>query len=333
MSLGKHKLGGQGLEVSAIGLGCMGMSQAYGPADEAESIATLHRAIELGCTFLDTAEVYGPFVNEELLGRALKGRRDQVTIATKFGFRIVDDKQSGTDSRPEHIREVVDASLSRLATDRIDLLYQHRVDPAVPMEDVAGAVGELVAQGKVRFFGLSEAGIANIRRAHAVHPVSALQSEYSLWERNLEPEIIPALKELGIGLVPFAPLGRGFLAGDVRRAEDYPEGDFRRGDPRYQGENFDLNVAAASTVRDIADAKGVKPGQIAIAWLLAKGADFGIDIVPIPGTKRRTYLEENVAAADIALDATEMLGLDMALTPDKVSGPRYNERAMSTVDR
>jgi len=333
MSLGKHKLGGQGLEVSAIGLGCMGMSQAYGPADEAESIATLHRAIELGCTFLDTAEVYGPFVNEELLGRALQGRRDQVTIATKFGFRIVDGRQSGTDSRPEHIREVVEASLKRLATDRIDLLYQHRVDPAVPMEDVAGAVGELVAEGKVRFFGLSEAGIANIRRAHAVHPVSALQSEYSLWERNLEPEIIPVLKELGIGLVPFAPLGRGFLAGDVRRAEDYPEGDFRRGDPRYQGENFDLNVAAAATVRDIADAKGVKPGQVAIAWLLAKGPDFGLDIVPIPGTKRRTYLEENVAAADITLDATEMLGLDMALTPDKVSGPRYNERTMSLVDR
>ncbi|MBZ9882847.1 MULTISPECIES: aldo/keto reductase [unclassified Mesorhizobium] len=333
MSLGKQKLGSQGLEVSAIGLGCMGMSQAYGPADEAESIATIHRAIELGCTFLDTAEVYGPFANEELLGRALKGRRDQVTIATKFGFRIADGKQAGLDSRPEHIREVVDASLSRLATDRIDLLYQHRVDPAVPMEDVAGAVGELVAQGKVRFFGLSEAGIANIRRAHAAHPVSALQSEYSLWERNLEPEIIPALKELGIGLVPFAPLGRGFLAGDVRRAEEYPEGDFRRGDPRYQGENFDLNVAAAATVRDIAAAKGVKPGQIAIAWLLAKGPDFGIDIVPIPGTKRRIYLEENVAAADIALDATEMLGLDMALTPDKVSGPRYNERTMSLVDR
>jgi aryl-alcohol dehydrogenase-like predicted oxidoreductase len=333
MSLGRHKLGSQGLEVSTIGLGCMGMSQAYGPADEAESIATLHRSIELGCTFLDTAEVYGPFHNEELLGRALKGRRDQVTIATKFGFRIVDGNQSGTDSRPEHIREVVDASLLRLGTDRIDLLYQHRVDPAVPMEDVAGTVGELVAKGKVRFFGLSEAGIANIRRAHAVHPVSALQSEYSLWERNLEPEIIPALKELGIGLVPFAPLGRGFLAGDVKRAEDYPQGDFRRGDPRYQGENFDLNVAAAAAVRDIAAAKGVKPGQIAIAWLLAKGPDFGIDIVPIPGTKRRTYLEENVAAADITLDATEMLGLDMALTPDKVSGPRYNERTMSLVDR
>ncbi|TIW19047.1 MAG: aldo/keto reductase, partial [Mesorhizobium sp.] len=203
MSLGKQKLGSQGLVVSAIGLGCMGMSQAYGPADEAESIATIHRAIELGCTFLDTAEVYGPFINEELLGRALKGRRDQVTIATKFGFRIVDGKQDGTarDSRPEHIREVVEASLTRLATDRIDLLYQHRVDPDVPMEDVAGTVGELVAEGKVRFFGLSEAGIANIRRAHQVHPVSALQSEYSLWERNLEPEIIPALSELGIGLV------------------------------------------------------------------------------------------------------------------------------------
>ncbi|MBN9551411.1 MAG: aldo/keto reductase, partial [Alphaproteobacteria bacterium] len=315
MSLGRHKLGSQGLEVSAIGLGCMGMSQAYGPADEAESIATLHRAIELGCTFLDTAEVYGPFVNEELLGRALQGRRDQVTIATKFGFRIADGRQAGLDSRPQHIREVVEASLRRLATDRIDLLYQHRVDPAVPMEDVAGTVGELVAEGKVRFFGLSEAGIANIRRAHAAHPVSALQSEYSLWERNLEPEIIPALKELGIGLVPFAPLGRGFLAGDVKRAEDYPEGDFRRGDPRYQGGNFDLNAAAAATVRDIAAAKGAKPGQIAIAWLLAKGPEFDIDIVPIPGTKRRTYLEENVAAADITLDATEMLGLDMALTP------------------
>ncbi|TIW66193.1 MAG: aldo/keto reductase, partial [Mesorhizobium sp.] len=205
MSLGKQKLGNQGLVVSAVGLGCMGMSQSYGPADEAESIATLHRAIELGCTFLDTAEVYGPFINEELLGRALKGRRDKVIIATKFGFRIVDGKQDGTgrDSRPEHIREVVEASLKRLDTDHIDLLYQHRVDPGVPMEDVAGTVGELVAEGKVRFFGLSEAGIANIRRANAAHPVSALQSEYSLWERNLEPEIIPLLKDLGIGLVPF----------------------------------------------------------------------------------------------------------------------------------
>ncbi|TJV25145.1 MAG: aldo/keto reductase [Mesorhizobium sp.] len=333
MTLKTRKLGSQGLQVSAIGLGCMGMSQSYGPADEAESIATLHRAIELGCTFLDTAEVYGPYTNEALLGRALKGKRDQVTIATKFGFRIENGKQAGTDSRPEHIREVVEASLGRLGTDRIDLLYQHRVDPAVPMEDVAGAVGELVAQGKVRFFGLSEAGAANIRRAHAAHPVSAVQSEYSLWERNLEPEIIPLLGELGIGLVPFSPLGRGFLTGQVKRAEDYPDGDYSRNDPRYQGENYDANVEAAAKVSDIAAARGVKPGQVALAWLLAKGDGFGIDIVPIPGTKRTKYLEENVAAAAIKLDATEMAALDAALAPGKVSGPRYTERGMAMVDR
>jgi len=334
MTLATRKLGSQGLKVSAIGLGCMGMSQSYGPADEAESIATLHRAIELGCTFLDTAEVYGPHTNEALLGRALKGKRDQVTIATKFGFRIENGKQlSGVDSRPEHIREVVEASLGRLATDHIDLLYQHRVDPDVPMEDVAGAVGKLVAEGKVRFFGLSEAGSANIRRAHAVFPVSALQSEYSLWERNLEPEIIPLLKELGIGLVPFSPLGRGFLTGDVKRAEDYPEGDYRRNDPRYQGENYDANVEAAGTVRDIAAARGVKPGQIALAWLLGKGSDFAVDIVPIPGTKRRKYLEKNVAATSLKLDAAEMAALDEALAPGKISGPRYGERGMAMVDR
>jgi len=233
MSLEKRTLGQQGLEVSAIGLGCMGMSQSYGPADETESIATIHRAIELGCTFLDTAEVYGPYLNEELLGRALKGRRDAVTLATKFGMRIEQGKRMGLDSRPEHIRQVVEESLRRLQTDRIDLLYQHRVDPAVPIAEVAGTVGELVTAGKVRCFGLSEAGVANIRRAHAVYPVSALQSEYSLWERNLEADIIPVLRELGIGLVPFSPLGRGFLTGAVKRAEEYPEGDFRRGDPRY----------------------------------------------------------------------------------------------------
>ncbi|CAN7449831.1 aldo/keto reductase [Mesorhizobium sp. LjRoot246] len=333
MTLETRKLGSQGLEVSAIGLGCMGMSQSYGPADEAGSIATLHRAIELGCTFLDTAEVYGPYTNEALLGRALKGKRDQVTIATKFGFRIENGKQVGTDSRPEHIREVVEASLVRLATDHIDLLYQHRVDPEVPMEDVAGAVGRLVAQGKVRFFGLSEAGAANIRRAHAVHPVSAVQSEYSLWERNLEPEIIPLLRQLGIGLVPFSPLGRGFLTGEVKRAEDYPDGDYRRNDPRYQGENYDANVEAAAKVRDVAAARGVKPGQIALAWLLAKGNGFGVDIVPIPGTKRIRYLEENVAAAAIKLDAAEMAALDEALAPGKISGPRYTERGMAMVDR
>ncbi len=332
MTLGKRKLGRQGLEVSAVGLGCMGMSQSYGPADETESIATLHRAIELGCTFLDTAEVYGPYTNEDLLGRALKGRRGEVTIATKFGFRIADGKQIGVDldSTPANIRAAVEGSLRRLATDHIDLLYQHRVDPAVPIEDVAGAVGELVAAGKVRFFGLSEAGVANIRRAHAVHPVSAVQSEYSLWERNLEADVIPALEELGIGLVPFSPLGRGFLTGEVKRAEDYPEGDFRRNDPRYQGENYDANVAAAQIVRDIAADQGVKPGQVALAWILHKGET----IVPIPGTKRRKYLEENIAAAAIPLDAAQMRRLDDALAPDKISGARYGSAAMlAAIDR
>jgi aryl-alcohol dehydrogenase-like predicted oxidoreductase len=331
MTLSTRKLGNQGLKVSAIGLGCMGMSQSYGPADETESVATLHRAIELGCTFFDTAEVYGPFVNEELLGRALKGKREQVIIATKFGFRIQGEKQVGMerDSRPEHIREVVEASLRRLATDHIDILYQHRIDPAVPIEDVAGAVGDLVKQGKVKFLGLSEAGVANIRRAHAVHPVSAVQSEYSLWERNLERDVIPALRELGIGLVPFSPLGRGFLTGEVKRAEDYPKDDFRRNDPRYQGANYDANMKAAGVVRDIAAAKQAKPGQIALAWVLHKGQD----IVPIPGTKRRKYLEENVAAASIQLDPTQMQALDEALAPGKISGERYGARMMASVDR
>jgi aryl-alcohol dehydrogenase-like predicted oxidoreductase len=333
--LDTRTLGTQGLAVSAIGLGLMGMSQAYGTAeerDERESIATIHRAIELGCTFLDTAEVYGPYVNEELLARALRelpGGRDRVVIATKFGFRIEGGAMTGLDSRPEHVREAVEGSLRRLQTDRIDLLYQHRVDPTVPIEDVVGVMAELVREGKVRFLGLSEAGEQTIRRAHAVHPISALQSEYSLWERNLEPRIIPLLRELGIGLVPFAPLGRGFLTGSVKRAEEYPEGDFRRGDPRYQGENFDANVRAASAVRELAAGKGVAPGQIALAWLLHKGPD----IVPIPGTKRRTYLEENVGAADVSLSAEEMAALDDALAPEKVSGPRYNPRQMATVDR
>jgi aryl-alcohol dehydrogenase-like predicted oxidoreductase len=331
MALSKRKLGTQGLEVSAIGLGCMGMSQSYGPADEAESLATLDRAIELGCTFLDTAEVYGPFTNEELLGRALKGRRNKVVLATKFGFGLKDGtrRPPDLDSRPERIREAVEGSLRRLATDHVDLIYQHRVDPAVPMEDVAGAVADLVKAGKARFFGLSEAGLANIRRAHAVFPVSVLQSEYSLWERNLEAEIIPALRELGIGLVPFAPLGRGFLTGEVKRAEEYPDNDHRHGDPRYQGANYDANVKAAQVVRDVAAANHAKPGQVALAWLLAKGAD----IVPIPGTKRRKYLEENVAAGKIALGPADMAALDAALAPGKVSGKRYNDRVMVTIDR
>ncbi len=305
------------------------MSQSYGPADEGESIATIHRALELGLDFFDTAEVYGPFINEELLGRALKGRRKQAVITTKFGFRIENGKIGGTDSRPEHIREVAEASLRRLQTDHIDLFYQHRVDPNVPMEDVAGAVADLVRAGKVRYFGLSEAGEKNIRRAHSVHRVTALQSEYSLWERNLEPRIIPLLRELGIGLVPFSPLGRGFLTGTTKRAEDYPEGDYRRGDPRFQGANYDANVRAASLVQTIAESKKAKPGQVALAWLLAKGDD----IVPIPGTKRRSYLEENIAAASLKLTPEEVAQLDQALPPEAVAGPRYNERMMVWVDR
>jgi aryl-alcohol dehydrogenase-like predicted oxidoreductase len=330
--LATRKLGTQGLAVSSLGLGCMGMSQSYGTAeerDDTESIATIHRAIDLGVTFFDTAEVYGPFENEKLLARALKGTRDRVIIATKFGFRISNGVSAGLDSRPEHIREAVDGSLRRLATDRIDLLYQHRVDPAVPIEDVVGAMARLIDEGKVRFLGLSEAGEQTIRRAHATHPISALQSEYSLWERNLEPRIIPLLRELGIGLVPFAPLGRGFLAGEVKRAEEYPADDFRRNDPRYQGANFDANVRAAAVVREIAEREGVTPGQVSLAWLLSKGPD----IVPIPGTKRRRYLEENVAAAAVSLTASETTALDGALGPGQVAGPRYGEKLMAQVDR
>ncbi len=329
----KRRLGSGGLEVSGIGLGCMGMSHAYGTAeerDERESIATVHRAIELGVTFFDTAEAYGPRTNEELLARALEGRRDRVVIATKFGFTFdANGAIAGVDSRPARLREAVEGSLRRLRTDRIDLLYQHRVDPAVPIEDVVGAMAELVRAGKVRFLGLSEAGERTIRRAHAVHPIAALQSEYSLWERNLEPRLIPLLRELGIGLVPFAPLGRGFLTGAVKRAEEYPEGDFRRGDPRYQGANFDANVRAAATVRDLAARRGATAGQVALAWLLHKGPD----VVPIPGTRRRTYLEENVGAAALTLAADELAALDAALAPDKVAGPRYGEKQMTMVDR
>ena len=322
-------LGRQGLEVSALGLGCMGMSQSYGVPDDAESIATLHRSIEVGVTFLDTAEAYGPFTNEGLIVRALRGRRDRVVLATKFGFRFDGNRLVGTDSRPGHIREVVEASLLRLETDRIDLLYQHRIDPAVPIEDVVGTMADLVQEGKVRFLGLSEVGEATIRRAHAVHPISAVQSEYSLWERNLEGDVIPVLRELGIGLVPFSPLGRGFLTGTAQRAEDYPEGDYRRGDPRFQGANFDANIRAASVVQELARAKDATPAQVALAWLLHKGND----IVPIPGTKRRRYLEENAGGAELALGRAEIDMLDRALPPQAVAGPRYNEHMMTFIDR
>ena len=323
----QRALGQQGLTVSAQGLGCMGMSFAYGEADEAESIATLHRALELGVNFFDTAEVYGPYTNEELLGRAFKGRRSEAIIATKFGFDIRNGANVGVTSDPAQIRAKVEGSLRRLDTDYIDLLYQHRIDPKVPIEDVVGVMADLVREGKVRYLGLSEAGVANIRRAHAVHPISALQSEYSLWERNLEDDIIPVLRELGIGLVPFSPLGRGFLAGTAKRAEEYPPTDFRHLDPRMQGANFDANMQAAQAVRDLAAARGVAPGQIALAWVMHQGDD----IVPIPGTRRRSNLEQNAAAADITLSAAEMAALKAAL--QQVAGPRYSAERMATVDR
>lgn len=338
--LDTRPLGTQGLVVSRLGLGLMGMSQSYGTAeerDERESIATIHRAIELGCTFLDTAEVYGPFANEELLARALaqlgSGARDRVVVATKFGFRIEDGRMTGLDSRPAHVRAAVEGSLRRLGTDRIDLLYQHRVDKAVPIEDTVGAMADLVREGKVRWLGLSEAGERTIRRAHAVHPISALQSEYSLWERNLEPAIIPLLRELGIGLVPFSPLGRGFLTGSAKRAEEYPEGDFRRNDPRYQGEHFDANVRAASAVHRVAAARGATAGQVALAWLLDKDDAAGPGIVPIPGTKRRRYLEENLAAAALRLTSDDVRTLDEALAPGRVAGPRYSAANQANIDR
>jgi aryl-alcohol dehydrogenase-like predicted oxidoreductase len=323
----QRTLGSQGLTVSAQGLGCMGMSNTYGPADQTEAVATLHRALDLGVNFFDTAEQYGPYDNEALLGRAFEGRRGEVILATKFGFDIRDGKTVGVTSDPAGIRGKVEGSLRRLNTDYIDLLYQHRIDPLVPVEEVVGVMADLVKEGKVRYLGLSEAGVANIRRAHAVHPISAVQSEYSLWERNLEADVIPALRALGIGLVAFSPLGRGFLAGSAKRAEEYPPSDFRHLDPRLQGENFDRNMRAAAIVRELAEARRVTPGQIALAWAMHRGDD----IVTIPGTRRRTYLEQNVAAAGITLDAGEMAILDNALK--QVAGPRYSEERMAMVDR
>ena len=328
----QRRLGGEGLTVSALGLGCMGMTWAYsGGGDAAEAEATLLEALDAGVTLFDTAEVYGPFSNERLVGRLLKGeRRDRAVLATKFGFRIAADGQiSGLDSRPEHIREAVDASLERLGTDRIDLLYQHRVDPAVPIEDVVGAMAELVSAGKVRYLGLSEASAATIRRAHAVHPITALQSEYSLWERTIEAEILPTCRALGIGLVPYSPLGRGFLTGALTRAEDLPEGDFRRNQPRLQGENYDRNMALVARLRGLATRVDASPAQIALAWLLGQGPD----VVPIFGTTRRARLRENLAAASLQLATCDQFLLDQTFAPDTVSGARYNEAGLALLDR
>ena len=328
---------GDGLEVSAIGLGCMGMSWAYGPApDKAETFKVLARAVELGVTFFDTAEVYGPYANEELVGEGLKPFRDKVVIATKFGFDIAPPQAAGgtarmvgVNSRPEHIKAVAEASLKRLGVEVIDLFYQHRVDPNVPIEDVAGAVKDLIAQGKVKHFGLSEAGLDTIRKAHAVQPVAALQSEYSLWTRDLEAQTLPLLRELGIGLVPYSPLGRGFLTGALKSEAGLAKDDFRRGLPRFQGEAFAKNLSLVEALTQIAADKGVTPAQLALAWLLHQGPD----IAPIPGTTKVSRLEENIGSVDVVLSADELSKIAAAVPETEIEGARYSEAGLAMVGR
>jgi aryl-alcohol dehydrogenase-like predicted oxidoreductase len=325
----QRELGTSGLIVSAIGLGCMGMSQGYGPGDDEESIRTIHRALDLGVTFLDTADVYGEGANERLVGHAIAGRRSEVVLATKFGIvRGPSGLPAGVNGTPAHARAACEESLRRLAVDVIDVYYLHRVDPNVPIEETVGAMSGLVREGKVRFLGLSEAAAATIRRAHSIHPIAALQSEYSLWFREPETAVLPACRELGIGFVSFSPLGRGFLSGRVTQPSDLGADDLRRHLPRFQGENLQRNLSLFDTLAQIAARKGCSPSQLALAWLLAKGQD----IVPIPGTKRRTYLEENAAAADIGLTAEEIAGLDSAFPIGAASGQRYTDDMMRFVD-
>lgn len=328
-ALGQRKLGSAGLTVSEIGFGCMSIGSSYGPADESESIATVHRAIELGVTLFDTAEIYGPFLNEELLGRAVKGKRDKVVLATKFGWRYEDGKAVALDSSPARIRAAVEGSLKRLGTDCIDLIQQHRVDRNVPIEDVAGTVADLAKEGKVKYFGLSEAGPTTVRKANAVFPVSTVQSEYSIWERGLEDKVIPTLNELGIGLIAFSPLGRGFLTGTAPRPDERGSNDSRNIDPRSSAENYDANMRLTQVIRDVAEQRGSTPGQVALAWILAKSER----IVPIPGTRRAAHLEQNVAAAAKPLTAAEVETLEAAIPAGSTVGPRYVPGMMAAVER